>query len=142
MGTESNLNELTNNSAPITSTDPQVKTTRQYSPRRAFSNSYKVRILAAYEACETASGRGELLRREGLYHSRISVWKHEQAAGKLDRKEGKKHTKAITRMEHLSRENEQLKKKLAQAEAMIDLQKKVSELLGEHILPLTNNEEK
>jgi hypothetical protein len=40
----------------------------------------------------------------------------------------------------LVRENEQLKKKLAQAEAIIDLQKKVSELLGTHILPSKDTE--
>ncbi|ALB24412.1 hypothetical protein [Piscirickettsia salmonis] len=38
-------------------------------------------------------------------------------------------------MKLLSQENIRLKKKLAQAEAIIDLQKKVSDLLGEHILP-------
>jgi len=40
----------------------------------------------------------------------------------------------------LSRENEQLKRKLAQAEAIIDLQKKVSELFGEHIRPYLMSE--
>lgn len=51
--------------------DPQVKATRHYTPRRAYDPAYKTRILAAYDACKTASARGELLRKEGLYHSRI-----------------------------------------------------------------------
>jgi len=120
--------------------DPQVKTTRHYTPRRAYDPAYKTRILAAYDACENASARGELLRKEGLYHSRICSWKHEQAAGKLKGNKQKKGTKNSPRLDHLLRENEHLKKKLAQAEAIIDLQKKVSDLLGTHILPHEDSE--
>jgi hypothetical protein len=140
MRTNSKLNESVSNSDPVTIADPQVKASRQYNPRRAFTNGYKLRILAAYEACETASARGELLRREGLYQSRISVWKREKAIGKLDGAQNQKGAKNTARVDHLARENEQLKKKLLQAEAIIDLQKKVSELFGNHILPLTNSE--
>lgn len=120
------------------SPDPQVKATRRYTPRRSYEKSYKERILAAYNACNTASERGELLRREGLYHSRICMWKQEQNKGTLS---GSKHkNKNQPRIDHLMRENEHLKKKLAQAEAIIDLQKKVSELLGTHILPHEKSE--
>ncbi|PEQ14971.1 transposase [Piscirickettsia salmonis] len=76
--------------------------------------------------------RGELLRKEGLYSSRISTWKKERETGKLG---GKYKNKSDKKMKLLSQENIRLKKKLAQAEAIIDLQKKVSDLLGEHILP-------
>jgi hypothetical protein len=41
----------------------------------------------------------------------------------------------------MTREIEQLKKKLAQAQAIIELQKKVSELLGTHILSHDSSEE-
>jgi hypothetical protein len=40
------------------------------------------------------------------------------------------------------RENEQLKKKLAQVEAIIEIQKKISELLGTHILAQESSEVK
>jgi transposase len=120
--------------------DPQVKTTRHYTPRRSYDPAYKARILAAYDACTTASARGELLRKEGLYHSRVCSWRHEQAAGKLTGNKQKKGMKNAPRLDHLLRENEHLKKKLAQAEAIIDLQKKVSDLLGTHILPHENSE--
>jgi transposase-like protein len=124
----------------ISAPDPQVKTTRHYTPRRAYDPAYKARILAAYDSCTTASARGELLRKEGLYHSRVSSWRHEQAAGKLIGHKQKKGMKNPPRLDHLLRENEHLKKKLAQAEAIIDLQKKVSELLGTHILPHESSE--
>jgi len=117
--------------------DPQVKPKRHYSPRRSFAAAYKKRILAAYDACRNATERGELLRREGLYHSRISAWSSQRAAGKFN---GSKKGKHAVRVDHLTRENEQLKKKLAQAEAIIELQKKVSDLLGTHILPHEKNE--
>lgn len=123
---------------PVTpSVDSQVKSKRQYAPRRRFDAAYKQRILTAYNACTNAMERGALLRREGLYHARIAAWRHELAKGKLN---DENRTSAKLRTDHLVREVAQLKKKLAQAEAIIDLQKKVSELFGTHILPHDNNE--
>lgn len=118
--------------------DPQVKITRNYSPRRSYDTAYKLRILSAYDACENSFERGVLLRKEGLYHSRIAAWKKQQANSRLNGQ--KKSSKVTLRIDHLTRENEQLKKKLAQAEAIIELQKKVSDLLGSHILPHKNSD--
>jgi hypothetical protein len=73
-----------------------------------------------------------------LYHARIAAWRNDLAQNKLD---NKRQVSAKLRTDQLVREVEQLKKKLAQAEAIIDLQKKVSELLGTHILPHESNEE-
>lgn len=117
--------------------DPQVKPKGQYKKRRTFSAAYKQRILAAYEACETVQERGKLLRGEGLYHSRICAWRDQQAAGKLS---SSRKAKGEKRSDHLARENERLKKQLAQAQAIIDIQKKVSELLGTPIHSLEKNE--
>lgn len=114
------------------SVDTQVKIKRKYAPRRSYETTYKQRILAAYNACESSSERGALLRKEGLYHSRICDWKHEFEKCQLNIKSKKQNE---TRSDHLARENEQLKKKLAHAEAIIDIQKKISDLLGTHILP-------
>jgi hypothetical protein len=122
--------------APLAS--PQVKPKKPYAPRRRFDAAYKRRFLLAYNACTDASERGALLRREGLYHARIAAWRKELADGKLH---DKKRSPNKLRTDHLVRENERLKKKLAQAEAIIDLQKKVSELLGVHILPHESNDE-
>ena len=118
-----------------TPSDPQVKATR--TPKRKFTNGYKLKILTAFDACSSASERGALLRREGLYHARLTAWRNQlgMSGG------GKKNTTKIQRIDHMAREIEQLKKKLAQAQAIIDLQKKVSELLGTHILSHDSSEE-
>lgn len=118
-----------------TPSDPQVKATG--TPKRKFTNAYKLKILTAFDACSNALERGALLRREGLYHSRISAWRNQlgMTGG------GKKNTIKIQRTDHMTREIEQLKKKLAQAQAIIELQKKVSELLGTHILSHDSSEE-
>lgn len=116
--------------------DSQVKV-KKYTPRRTYDAAYKSRIIAAFDNCESASERGALLRREGLYHSRICAWKQQQANGKSTSKQPKG-----LRVDHLSRENEQLKKKLAHAEAIIDLQKKISNLLGVHTLSTEISESK
>ena len=123
--------------SPVSPRDPQIKATRPYTPRRSYSKAYKERILSAYHACPDAVARGALLRKEGLYHSRISAWKQQQAKVKF----GNTAIKSNLKDAHLSHENTQLKKKLAQAEAVIELQKKVSELLGTYILPHEMNGE-
>jgi transposase len=120
--------------------DSQVKIPRNYTPRRSYDTAYKLRILSAYDACENASERGALIRKEGLYHSRICAWKKQLENSKLGGR--KKSSDTALRTDYLTRENEQLKKKLAQAEAIIDLQKKVSELFGTHILPHRDSEAK
>jgi transposase len=118
--------------------DPEVKSKKEYSPRRHYDNAYKARVLEVFSSCRDANERSAFLRKEGLYYSRIIAWKKEKADGKLKKA---KQKKTQPRIDHLTQEVMQLKKKLAQAEAIIDLQKKVSELLGTHILPHDNNEE-
>ena len=118
--------------------DPQVKTTKPYRARRKLTPAYKMRMLAAYDACDS-SERGSFLRREGLYYANISLWRR-QMSGQWKGK--KRHNNSNNNLSagHLRQENERLKKKLAQAEAVIELQKKVSELLGQHILSPESNE--
>jgi transposase len=132
--------EIENESAEVSSepsiADSQVKIRKSYSTRRTYDTAYKLRILAAFNNCENASERGALLRKEGLYHSRIIAWKQQLENSKLN---GKKQHRNELRTDHLTRENEQLKKKLAHAEAIIELQKKISDLLGTHILPHEKN---
>lgn len=123
------------NATATTTTDTQVKASKKYKPRRSYPAAYKQRILAEYDACSNAKERGQLLRKEGLYQSRIIAWKQQAKAANSNSTKYKKQ-----RTEHLVRENLQLKKQLAQAEAVISLQKKVSELLGTHILPIESNE--
>jgi transposase len=133
---DTTTNAFTVTNQPGTGVNPQVKPTRHYTPRRSYDNAYKARVLAAIDACPNASERSAFLRSEGLYYARICAWKKEQSNGKLK----KKHDKNKPRIDHLTQENAQLKKKLTQAEAIIDLQKKVSELFGLHIQQHDQNE--
>lgn len=117
-----------------TPSDPQVKASG--APRRKFTKAYKLQILTSYDACSNALERGALLRREGLYQGCIYAWRNQLEMNT----DGKKATSKGRRTDHMAREIEQLKKKLAQAQAVIDLQKKVSELLGTHILSHDSSE--
>ena len=52
------------------------------------------------------------------------------------------HTPALQRIRDLERENEQLRRRLHQAETIIEVQKKVSEILGIPLGPNGSNDEK
>jgi len=105
--------------------------------RRRFAVEYKVRILAEADACTEMGQVGELLRREGLYSSHLSNWRRQRdegvLAGLTPKRRGRK-SKAkdpvADENELLRRENGRLKEKLRQAELIIDVQKKVSEMLS------------
>lgn len=114
--------------------DPEVVPTAK---RRAFSKAEKLRILAAADACVAPGDIGALLRREGIYSSHLATWrKQRQAAGEvaaLERKRGPKAdpTAAQTRrVLELEKEVERLRAKLVKADLIIDVQKKLSTLLG------------
>src|ERR1700741_2620298 len=59
--------------------DGQVSNGKPGRPkRRTFTMAYKAGIVAAFdELPEGSPGRGELLRREGLYHSHIEDWRRQ-----------------------------------------------------------------
>ena len=90
-------------------------------------------------ACGNAAARGALLRREGLYYARISAWRQQQAHGKINAPKGQKNA---VRIDHLIRENEQLKKKMAQVEAIVELAKKSLRSAWDANPPLENSEVK
>jgi transposase-like protein len=100
--------------------------------RRRFTAAYKAQILDEADTCEPGE-LGELLRREGLYSSSLSRWRAERDAEALDsRKRGRKAKstkKEILEMAQLKRENERLAERLRQAELIIEVQKKVSEMM-------------
>jgi len=105
--------------------------------RRRFSPASKLRILREADALAETGGIGELLRREGLYSSNLSTWRRERERGELEGLAGNPRGRkadpdqALTREnERLARENARLEQRLAQAEAIIEIQKKVSSILG------------
>jgi len=72
---------------------------------------------------------GAILRREGLYSSHLTEWRRERERGALEaleRKRGRKPTRnpCSEEVEKLRRENAELKRRLEQAETIIDVQKK------------------
>jgi transposase len=114
--------------------DPEVP---EKKPRRRFTTAYKLRILSEYDACTVHGEVGALLRREGLYYSNISTWLRQRddsvLRGLTPKKRGRKTKKVnplASEVAKLERENRKLSKKLKQAETIIEVQKKISEILG------------
>jgi transposase len=104
--------------------DPEVQPTR-----RTFSAEYKRRIVAEANACQHGE-LGALLRREGLTYALVSKWRKTQAEGTLgSKKRGPVANPNRAAMRRLQTENERLKRKLEDAEAIIDAQKKLAALL-------------
>jgi transposase len=99
--------------------------------RRQFSAEYKGRVLAEADRCTERGQIGALLRREGLYSSHLDKWRKQRAQGQLGpQKRGPKVDPQAAEIVRLQRENERLQKRLQQAETIIEVQKKLSELLG------------
>jgi transposase-like protein len=111
--------------------DPEVPAKAQ---RRKFTAEYKLRIVREAERCKEPGEIGALLRREGLYSSLLTAWRREVEAGARSalrsKKRGPKARLVDPRVKELEKENARLRKKLEQAEVIIAVQKKVSELLG------------
>jgi transposase len=117
-----------NGAEPVGMTDPEVIPVAK---RRHFSRAYKLRILVEVEQCQYGEV-GALLRREGLYSSVLSKWRQQKAAGRLDQPTGNQDKKAedqLKELRRLQRENTRLQAQLAKAEAIIEVQKKLSALL-------------
>src|SRR5438552_15435914 len=51
--------------------------------RRTFTAKYKREIVRQAEACRETGEIGALLRREGLYSSHLTAWRHEVAEREL-----------------------------------------------------------
>ena len=102
--------------------------------RRQFSAKYKLRILTEADQCTQRGEIGALLRREGLYSSHLTTWRRQrdqgQLAGLTPKKRGRKPDPQAAELARLQRENEQLKARLEQAETIIEVQKKLSQMLG------------
>ena len=111
--------------------DPEVT---ERARRRQFSASYKLRILEESDSCRVPGQLGALLRREGLYSSHLVEWRRQRAAGALaalaPQRRGRPAASVLQpELNRLRAENERLARQLAAAEAIIEVQKKVSALL-------------
>src|SRR3989304_1262953 len=112
--------------------------------RRRFTAEYKLGVLREADACSRAGEIGALLRREGLYSSNLTQWRKQRQRGELEglsRKRGplpKPRNPWAEKLRVLERENARLKARAERAEGLVELQKKVSEILG--IAPKRNGE--
>jgi transposase len=104
--------------------------------RRRFTAAYKRRILQEADQCRPGE-IAALLRREGLYSSNLTSWRKQRLSGEIaglePRKRGKKpvpRNPLAAENERLRRENACLQKRVRQAETIIDVQKKLCDVLG------------
>jgi transposase-like protein len=114
--------------------------------RRRFTAEYKLRILCEADRCAASGQLGALLRREGLYSSLLSAWRQQRDQGTLagltPKRRGRKanpDAPLIAENERLKRETQRLTAKLRQAETIIEVQKKLSEILGIPLPPPDNS---
>ena len=128
------LSEVARSPRSASDPDPEVP---EKARRRRFTASYKLGILEAAERCTEAGEVGALLRREGLYSSHLTKWRQQRQAGALEalapKRRGRKPRPVdprAQRVAELERENARLRDKLAKAETIIEVQKKLSRLLG------------
>jgi transposase-like protein len=110
--------------------------------RRRFTVEYKRRIVKEADSCSGSGEVGALLRREGLYSSHLSAWRAARDRGELAGSAPMKRGPAPKpvdprdkRIVELERENRKLARRAERAEALVAVQKKVSELLGIQLDP-------
>ena len=113
--------------------------------RRRFTAEYKLDILRKADLCTGPGSMGALLRREGLYSSNLTTWRRQRDEGTLaalkPKQRGRKPAvpdPMAVEVERLLKENTRLSKRLKHAELIIDIQKKISQILG---IPMETPEE-
>jgi transposase len=115
--------------------DPEVDVRPK---RRRFAAAYKQSIVEQADACSSPGEIGALLRKEGLYSSHLSVWRQERKRGELTALSAKKRGRKAAGQTSIAKEElarlrvevERLTVRLQKAELIIEVQKKVSQLLG------------
>jgi len=110
--------------------------------RRRFDAEYKARILREADQLTAPGQLGALLRREGLYSSHLSMWRKQRdeaaIAGLVPKRRGRKpdpNAALTAENQRLVRENTRLMRKLRRTEAILEVQKKLSEILGIELPP-------
>ena len=105
--------------------------------RRRFTAEYKLRVLQEADACTEPGEIGTLLRREGLYPSHLCLWRKQRRARELSgltpARRGlvpKATNPLAAKVAALEQETRWLTARADRAEALVELQKKVSEILG------------
>jgi transposase len=109
---------------------------REKARRRRFSAKYKSDILRRAERCRKPGELGALLRKEGLYSSHLTQWRHQrEKADELALEPKKRGPKLVladerdVRITELERAIALVTARAERAESLVALQKKVAELL-------------
>lgn len=114
--------------------------------RKRYTAAVKLRII---EEADPYTAPGELaafLRREGIYFSTLADFRKQKARGDLDGKSAKakqpqepkeerRDPKVLQELAASEREVRRLRRELERARAMLDLQKKVLEVMGLSLQP-------
>jgi transposase-like protein len=110
--------------------------------RRTFTAQDKLRILAETDRAAEVGGIAAILRREGLYSSNLTDWRRARDAGAISGLNPARRGPKIAEPNplaadnaRLQQDNDRLAQRLARAEAIIDIQKKVAALLGIPMAP-------
>ena len=118
--------------------DPEVTARHK---RRRFTTQYKLEILRKADACTRPGQLGALLRKEGLYSSLLTTWRRQREQGLTPKKRGRKAQAVDPKTKRLEHENRVLQRRLKKAEAIIEFQKKVHEILGIPLKPFESEED-
>src|SRR5512142_2242742 len=113
---------------------------RPCNKRKRYTTSYKLRVLEEADRCIAPGELAALIRREGIYSSTLADFRKQKARGELDsptaprgpsrKLTGVREAELERRLAASERENRKLRRELERSRILIDLQKKVSELLG------------
>lgn len=110
--------------------------------RRSFTAQEKLRILAETDRAAQTGGIGAVLRREGIYSSLLTDWRRQRDSGAFNAlspsRRGPKPANVNPLAAELAgaqAENARLLRRLERAEAVIEIQKKVADLLGSPLPP-------
>lgn len=106
--------------------------------RRRYTTPFKLRLIEEADACTIPGALASLLRREGIYFSTLQDFRKQKARGDIGdaaptnkaAKPPAPDTQSLKDLAASERENRRLRRELEKARALLDLQKKVSELMG------------
>jgi transposase len=111
--------------------------------RRTFTAPENLRILKETDQAAGTGEIGAILRRHGLYSSALSEWRRQRDAGTLGaltpaRRGPKLHPANPLAAELVvsQRQNALLMRRLERAEVIIEVQKKLADLLGIQLAPI------
>ena len=130
--------EVPRGTSTTTRPDPEAPARAK---RRRFTAKYKLRILEEADACQAPGEVGALLRREGLYSSQLTQWRRARREGSLKAlskprgPKGRRRDEAAVENEQLRKENARLRRRLEQANTILEIQEQASEILGVPLNP-------